>query len=77
LLAERYARKLIEQHTSQKFYLYDDIYMVYGYDSDILPLPAKIYELHELYGKDVLLLDTINEIDNWIILLRFLKADTE
>lgn len=63
--AEKYARKLIEQHTGQKFYLYDDLYVVYGYDSDILPVPAKINELHELYSNDVLLLDTINEIDNW------------
>ena len=26
---------------------------------------AKIYDLHELYANDILLLDTINEIDNW------------
>jgi hypothetical protein len=63
--AERYARKQIEQHTGQSFYLYDDVYVVYGYDSDILPLPAKINQLHELYARDILLLDTINEIDNW------------
>ena len=63
--AERYARKQIEQHTGQNFYLYDDIYVVYGYDSDILPLPAKINTIHELYSRDVLLLDTINNIDNW------------
>jgi hypothetical protein len=63
--AEKYARKQIEEYTGQKFYLYDDLYVVYGYDSDILPVPAKIYELHELYSKDILLLDTINEINNW------------
>ncbi len=63
--AEKYARKQIEQHTGQSFYLYDDLYVVYGYDSDILPLPAKITTIHELYARDVLLLDTINEIDNW------------
>ena len=65
LTAERYARKVIEQHTGQDFYIYNDLYLVYGYDSDILPLPAKIHELHELYANDVLLLDTINNIDNW------------
>jgi hypothetical protein len=65
LNAERYARKVIEQHTGQDFYIYNDLYLVYGYDSDILPLPAKIHELHELYANDVLLLDTINDIDNW------------
>jgi len=65
LAAERYARKIIEQHTGQNFYLYNGLHLVYGYDSDILPLPAKIYQLHELYSNDVLLLDTINDIDNW------------
>lgn len=63
--AEKYARKIIEDHTGQKFYLYDDVNLVYGYGSDILPLPAKIYDLHELYSNDVLLVDTINDIDNW------------
>lgn len=65
VLAERYARKQIEQYTGQKFYLYDDVYTLYGYDSDTLPLPAKINDLHELYANDILLLDTINNIDNW------------
>ena len=65
ILAERYARKQIEQYTGQKFYLYDDVYTLYGYDSDTLPLPAKINDLHELYANDILLLDTINNIDNW------------
>lgn len=63
--AERYARKQIEQYTGQSFYLYDDVVVVYGYDSDILPLPSKINTLHELYSQDILLLDTINNIDNW------------
>lgn len=63
--AERYARKQIEQHTGQKFYLYDDLYLVYGYESDILPVPAKIYQIHELYARDILLLDTLNNINNW------------
>ena len=65
IAAERYARKQIEQHTGQSFYLYDDVYVVYGYDSDILPLPAKINTLHELYARDILLLDNIEEINNW------------
>ncbi len=63
--AEKYARKQIEQYTGQSFFLYDDVFVLNGYDSDTLPLPAKIYELHELYANDILLLDTINEIDNW------------
>jgi hypothetical protein len=65
LKAERYARKQIEQYTGQKFYLYDDLYVAYGYDSDTLPLPAKIAEIHELYSNDILLLDTINDVNNW------------
>jgi hypothetical protein len=63
--AERYARKQIEQYTGQNFYLYNDLYVVYGYGSDILPVPAKIHQLHELYANDILLLDNINEINNW------------
>ena len=65
ILAERYARKQIEQYTGQKFYLYDDVYSIYGYDSDTLPLPAKIQDLHELYANDILLLDNIHSINNW------------
>lgn len=63
--AERYARKQIENYTGQSFYLYDDVYVVYGYGSDILPLPAKLNQLHELYAADVLLIDTINNINNF------------
>jgi len=63
--AERYARKLIEAYTGQQFYLYDDVQIAYGSGSDILPLPYKLSELHELYQNDILLLDTINDIDNW------------
>ncbi len=63
--AERYARKLVEQYTGQNFYLEDSVYAIYGYDSDTLPLPAKINSLHNLYANDILLLDKINNIDNW------------
>ena len=63
--AERYARKLIEAYTGQQFYLYDDVQIVYGSGSDVLPLPYKISELHELYQNDILLLDNLNDIDNW------------
>jgi hypothetical protein len=63
--AERYARKRIESYTNQKFYLYDDRFTVYGSGSDILPLPEKLSDLHELYVNDYLLLDNISEINNW------------
>lgn len=64
LEAEKWARKVIEGHTGQQFYLYDDVQVVYGSGSDVLPLPYRLAELHELYSKDILLLDTINDINN-------------
>ena len=64
LEAERWARKVIENYTGQQFYLYDDVQVVYGSGSDVLPLPYKLADLHELYSKDILLLDTINNINN-------------
>lgn len=63
--AERWARKVIENYTGQQFYLYDDLHTVYGAGTDVLPLPYKLNSLHELYENDVLLLDTINNINNW------------
>lgn len=65
VVAERYARKRIEQFTGQVFYLYDDVFVLNGYDSDVLPLPYKINDLHELYANDFLLLDNINQVNNW------------
>jgi hypothetical protein len=65
-MAEKYARKLIESFTAQFFYLYDERQVVYGSGSDILPLPFKIYQIHELYENDVLLIDNINEVNNWM-----------
>ena len=63
--AERWARKVIENYTGQQFYLYDDLHTVYGAGSDVLPLPYKLNSLHELYQNDILLVDTINDINNW------------
>jgi hypothetical protein len=63
--AERYARKLIESYTQQQFYLYDDVQIAYGSGSDVLPLPYKLAELHELYQNDVLLLNTLTNVNNW------------
>jgi len=64
LVAEKYARKQIENYTGQKFYLYDDVKVVYGYESDILPLSDRITSIYKLYENDILLIDTINNIDN-------------
>jgi hypothetical protein len=63
--AERWARKVIEDYTGQEFYLYDDSHTVYGVGSDVLPLPYRINTIHKLYQNDILLLDTINDINNW------------
>lgn len=63
--AERYARKIIENYTGQAFSLYDDVHTVYGAGADVLPLPFKLADLHELYQNDVLLVDTINNVNNW------------
>lgn len=65
-MAEKYARKLIEAYTAQFFYLYDETQVVYGYGSDILPLPFRVHELHELYENDVLLVDNIDNVNNWL-----------
>ena len=65
-MAEKYARKLIEAFTAQFFYLYDDTQIVYGSGADILPLPFKVHEIHELYENDVLVVDNINDVNNWL-----------
>jgi hypothetical protein len=65
MAAERYARKVIENYTGQKFYTYLDTCSVYGVDSDSLILPSKIESLYKLYSNDILLEDNINNIDNW------------
>lgn len=65
-MAEKWSRKVIENYTGQTFYLYDDVHIVYGDGSDSLRLPFKINSLHELYENDILLVDNINEVNNWI-----------
>ena len=66
--AEKYARKVIEDYTGQDFFLYDDVEIAYGMDSDILSLPYKINSVQKLYGNDILLVDnTVTPIvNNWL-----------
>jgi hypothetical protein len=64
-MAEKYARKIIESYCGQKFYLYNSTEVVYGSGSDSLPLPARIHDLYSLHVEDYLLVDNINEINNW------------
>lgn len=64
-MAEKYARKIIENYCGQKFYLYNSTEVIYGSGSDSLPLPAKIHDLYTLHVEDYLLVDNLNEINNW------------
>lgn len=63
-MAEKYARKMVEYYTGQKFALYDDKFTIMGNDSDTLPLPSKIYKLHTLHQNDQLLVDDLNDVNN-------------
>lgn len=67
VLAERYARKVIETHTGQRFHPYDETHLVHGADSDTLILNAKIIQLHRLYVNDYLLIDALTnpKTNNW------------
>jgi hypothetical protein len=64
-MAEKYARKLIEDYCNQNFYLYNDVQVAYGSGSNTLTIPFKLSQLHELYEEDYLLVDNINNINNW------------
>lgn len=64
-MAEKYARKTIENFCNQVFYDYNDFQIVYGAGTNLVPLPFKILELHELYENDIKVIDTINSINNW------------
>jgi hypothetical protein len=66
-VAEKYARKIIEDYTGQEFALYTDTEVVYGSNSDILPLPYKINNIYKLYSNDILLIDNVSSpaVNNW------------
>lgn len=63
-MAEKYARKQVEYYTGQSFYEYDDTFTIMGNDSDILPLPSRILQVHTLKSNDQLLVDNLNNINN-------------
>jgi hypothetical protein len=63
-MAEKYARKMVEYYTGQKFSLYDDKFTIMGNDSDTLPLSSKIHMLHTLEENDQLWIDNLNNINN-------------
>lgn len=64
-MAEKYARKIIESYTGQRFYLYNDTAIAYGSGSNLLPLQFKIYGLRILAAEDTVLIDSINNINYW------------
>ena len=41
------------------------MFSVYGSGADSISLPFRIAEIHELYENDILLVDTVNNINNW------------
>lgn len=63
-MAEKYARKMVEYYTGQKFFLFDDKFTIMGNDSDTLPLPRKISTLHTLHQNDQLWIDNLNNVNN-------------
>ena len=75
--AERFARKIVEDYTGQDFFTYDDTEVVFGSDSDILPLPYRIVDIHKLYHNDILLIDNISSptVNNWLYLPRVSESN--
>lgn len=65
IMAEKYARKIIDTVCGQSFYLYDDVQVAWGAGTNILALPFKLAELHELYADDYLLYSSITGVNNW------------
>lgn len=63
-MAEKYARKMVEYYTGQKFFLFDDTFTIMGNDSDTLPLPRKLHAIHTLHQNDQLWIDELEEINN-------------
>jgi hypothetical protein len=62
-MAEKYARKMVENYTGQKFYLFHDTITVMGSDSDTLSLTSKIHDLHSLKQNDQILVDNLNDVN--------------
>jgi hypothetical protein len=64
-MAEKYARKTIENYCNQVFYEYDDQQVVYGNGANIVPLPFRLTQIHEIYENDIKIIDAINNVNNW------------
>jgi len=64
-MAEKHARRLVDDFTGQEFFLFDNTLIVYGDGSDVLTLPTKIDTIYQIYANDVLLVDKIENKNNW------------
>lgn len=66
-MAEKYARKIIEDFTGQSFYTYQDEENAYGTGTETLVLASKINDIYQIYANDVLIYDsTVDpEINNF------------
>jgi hypothetical protein len=65
IMAEKWARGVIENYTGQVFSLYSATEIVYGDRSDSIRLKNRIHQLNQLYQNDVLLVDKVANINNW------------
>jgi hypothetical protein len=67
-MAEKYARKVIENYTGQDFSQYYETVRVYGNGSDRLQLPFKILSLSRFYINGLKVIDKLSSpnINNWI-----------
>ena len=73
--AEKYARKMIEKFTQQKFYTYEDTSVVYGAGTDILSLPQRLENIDSVSVNDIVLIDNINGINNWGIPVQITESN--
>jgi hypothetical protein len=73
--AEKYARKVIEKYTQQKFYIYEDTSVVYGAGTDVLSLPNRIEKIDQISVNDILLIDNINNVNNWGIPVQITESN--
>jgi hypothetical protein len=73
--AEKYARKVIENYTQQKFYSYLSLEIAYGSGNDILPLTRKINTLQTIEVNDILLTGMPFEIAESGFAVRLNRAD--
>ena len=65
IMAEKYARRTIDTYCGQSFSLYDDVQIAYGAGTNLLALPFKLAQIHEIYADDYLLYSSLDNINKW------------